>query len=233
MSGVSTTSPPHDAQAPVAADAEPRWLSPAEQVSWRAFIDAIRLFSAQIDRELQQDSGLNHAYYQILVTLSEAPERTMRMSELAALTLTSRSRLSHAIARLEEAGWVARESCASDKRGSFAVMTDAGFAVLESAARGHVDAVRRNLFDVLTSEQIAELGRISAVLRDALRAGPVARCLQAEAAADDGTEDSEGCGGGGAVTGGGIGARAVSGARITSDRPGAAGLGGDHPETSA
>jgi DNA-binding MarR family transcriptional regulator len=220
---VNTASPPDETRAPEAAGAEPRWLSPAEQVSWRAFIDAIRLFSAQIDRELQQDSGLNHAYYQILVTLSEAPERTMRMSELAALTLTSRSRLSHAIARLEEAGWVARESCASDKRGSFAVMTDAGFAILESAARGHVDAVRRNLFDVLTPEQVAELGRISAVLRDALRAGPVARCLQAEA------DDACGIGNGSAGAGAGAGA----GGEITPDWPGRAELGGDPPEAAA
>jgi DNA-binding MarR family transcriptional regulator len=226
---VNTASPPDETRAPEAAGAEPRWLSPAEQVSWRAFIDAIRLFSAQIDRELQQDSGLNHAYYQILVTLSEAPERTMRMSELAALTLTSRSRLSHAIARLEEAGWVARESCASDKRGSFAVMTDAGFAILESAARGHVDAVRRNLFDVLTPEQVAELGRISAVLRDALRAGPVARCLQAEADDACGAGDIAGIGNASAGAGAGAGA----GGEITPDWPGRAELGGDPPEAAA
>jgi DNA-binding MarR family transcriptional regulator len=153
---------------------EPRWLNPDEQSAWRAFIDAIRLFTGEIDRELQRDSGLNHAYYQILVALSEAPDRTMRMSELAALTLTSRSRLSHAVARLEAAGWVERRSCPSDKRGSFAVITDSGFAVLEAAARGHVEAVRRNLFDVLSPCQVQQLGEISAVLRDALRAGTAA-----------------------------------------------------------
>jgi len=188
MTGVSTPTrseaPSVRAPAAEARAAEPRWLTADEQTSWRAFIDAIRLFSAEIDRELQRDSGLNHAYYQILVTLSEAPDRTMRMSELAALTLTSRSRLSHAVARLEEAGWVERRSCPSDKRGSFAVMTAAGFAVLESAARGHVEAVRRNLFDVLSTDEVRELGRISASLRDALRSGPVARCLEAEQAAD-------------------------------------------------
>jgi DNA-binding MarR family transcriptional regulator len=161
---------------------EPRWLNEEEQVAWRAFIDAVRLFTGEIDRELQRDSGLNHAYYQILVTLSEAPEMTMRMSELAALTLTSRSRLSHAIARLEEAGWVRRQSCPSDKRGAFAVLTDDGFAVLETAARGHVEAVRRNLFDVLSPCQMQQLGEISVVLRDALRAGSAARCRQAREA---------------------------------------------------
>jgi DNA-binding MarR family transcriptional regulator len=159
---------------------EPRWLNDDEQQSWRAFIDAVRLFTGVIDRELQHDSGLNHAYYQILVALSEAPERTMRMSELAALTLTSRSRLSHAVARLEEAGWVRRHSCPSDKRGSYAVITDQGFSVLEGAARGHVEAVRRNLFDVLSPGQMRQLGEISAVLRDALRAGAVGPCDRAE-----------------------------------------------------
>lgn len=148
---------------------QPRWLTDEEQGSWRAFIDAVRLFTSQIDRELQRQSGLNLAYFEILVTLSEAPERTMRMSELAELTLTSRSRLSHAVARLEEAGWVARHSCASDRRGSYAVLTDEGLKVLGTAARGHVEAVRQNLFDLLSPAQMRTLGEISAVLGDALR----------------------------------------------------------------
>ncbi|MDQ1398850.1 MAG: hypothetical protein QOJ52_1833 [Acidimicrobiaceae bacterium] len=160
------------------ASAEPRWLNDDEQQAWRAFIDAIRLFTSEIERELQRDSGLNHAYYQILVTLSETPGRTMRMSDLAELTLTSRSRLSHAVARLEEAGWVERRSCPSDKRGSFAFLTDTGMAVLEDAARGHVEAVRRNLFDVLSPCQVQQLGEISGVLRDALRAGSLTRCRE-------------------------------------------------------
>ncbi len=104
------------------------------------------------------------------------------MSDLAALTLTSRSRLSHAVARLEEAGWVERRSCPSDKRGSFAVMTAAGYGILETAARGHVEAVRRNLFDVLSPCQVQQLGEISEVLRDALRAGSVARCRETDSA---------------------------------------------------
>lgn len=159
---------------------EPRWLNDTEQWAWRAFIDAVRLLMTDIERDLQHDCGLNHAYFQILVTLSEAPGRSMRMSDLAELTLTSRSRLSHAVARLEEAGWVERRSCPSDKRGSFAAMTDAGFRVLETAARGHVEAVRRNLFDVLSPCQIQQLGEISSVLRDALRAGSAAHCRHAD-----------------------------------------------------
>lgn len=172
----------------VVSQLEPRWLSESEQVVWRAFIDATHLFLTQIDRELQRDSGLNHAYYQILVRLSEAPGHTLRMSDLAAMTLTSRSRLSHAVARLEEAGYVTRRSCASDKRGSFAVMTDAGFAVLQAAARGHVESVRRHLFDVLTPSQIQQLGEISVVLRDSLRAETTACLREAEAEEERATE---------------------------------------------
>lgn len=150
--------------------AEPRWLNEDEQQVWRAFIDSMRLLISQLERDLQRDSGLPHAYFEILVTLSEAPDRTMRMSELAELALTSRSRLSHAAARLEEAGWVERHSCPTDKRGSFAHLTDEGFAVLEAAARRHVESVRRNVFDVLDPEQVQRLGEISTVLRDNLQA---------------------------------------------------------------
>jgi DNA-binding MarR family transcriptional regulator len=93
--------------------------------------------------------------------LSEAPARTLRMSELAQRTWSSRSRLSHAVDRLEEKGWVQRISCPSDKRGAFALLTDAGFAVLEAAAPGHVEGVRRHVFDQLTPSQVEALGTIS------------------------------------------------------------------------
>src|SRR5207248_7130274 len=98
------------------------------------------------------------AYYQILVMLSEAPGRTLRMSELADKTWSSRSRLSHAVDRLEDRGWVQRLSCPSDKRGAFAVLTDAGYAVLEAAAPSHVESVQLLVFDQLTPEQVAQLG---------------------------------------------------------------------------
>jgi DNA-binding MarR family transcriptional regulator len=102
-----------------------------------------------------------HAYYEILVSLSEAPDRTLRMSELAGVRGSSRSRLSHAVTRLEKAGWVMRRECPTDKRGSFAMLTDEGFAALEAAAPGHVTEVREKLFDRLTPEQIEQLGKIS------------------------------------------------------------------------
>lgn len=102
-----------------------------------------------------------HAYYEILVRLSEAPDRRLRMSELADSAGTSRSRLSHAVARLEEAGWVRREACPTDRRGAFAVLTDAGLEALTEAAPGHVEGVRAYLFDQLSAAQVEQLRRIS------------------------------------------------------------------------
>ncbi|MDQ2586507.1 MarR family winged helix-turn-helix transcriptional regulator [Saccharothrix yanglingensis] len=138
-----------------------RWLSAEEQQVWRAFMTAVTKFTEHLDRQLQRDSGMPMAYYEILVALSEAPDRAMRMSELAAVCLSSRSRLSHAVARLEKEGWVERRACASDRRGSIATLTDEGFAVLREAAPGHVAAVREHLFDVLTPEQLRALASIS------------------------------------------------------------------------
>ena len=145
----------------MATVAEPRWLSTEEQQAWRAFLAANRLLIEALDRELVRDAGIPPTSYESLVQLSESPQRTMRMGDLAARSLSSRSRLSHAVARLEEAGWVRRETCATDKRGQLAVLTDAGFAKLEEAAKGHVGAVRCHLFDQLTPEQVAHMRDIS------------------------------------------------------------------------
>ena len=149
--------------------AEPRWLTQQEQVAWRAYLAATRLLNAEIDRELQRDAGIPHTYYEILVRLSEAPGRSLRMSELADAAESSRSRLSHAVARLEEAGWVLRESCPTDRRGAFAVLTDKGFEALVAAAPGHVAAVRRHLVDRLTPTQIEQLREISEAILGGLR----------------------------------------------------------------
>ncbi|MDH6460249.1 DNA-binding MarR family transcriptional regulator [Micromonospora sp. A200] len=145
-------------------DAMTRWLDPDEQRTWRAFLTASRALMDTLDRELQRDAGMPHAYYEILVRLSEAPRRQLRMSELADLTGSSRSRLSHAAARLEAAGWLRREDCPTDRRGQIAVLTDDGFAVLAAAAPGHVEGVRRHLFDALSPAQVDQLRRISETL---------------------------------------------------------------------
>jgi DNA-binding MarR family transcriptional regulator len=148
---------------------ETRWLDAEEQRAWRAFIEAARLLLDQLDRELQRDSGMPHAYYEILVRLSEQPERSLRMSELAERSQSSRSRVSHAVARLEENGWIRRESIAHDKRGALAVLTDAGFAALAAAAPGHVEGVRTHLLDRLTPAQVVALRSISEAVRDPLQ----------------------------------------------------------------
>lgn len=145
-----------------------RWLTEEEQRTWRAFLSAIRLLTDQLDRELQRDADMPHTYYEILVALSEAPGRRLRMNELADLCQSSRSRLSHAVSRLEEAGWVRREPCPTDKRGALALLTEEGFAAIRAAAPGHVEGVRRHVFDVLTPAQVAQLGEISAAIRDSL-----------------------------------------------------------------
>jgi DNA-binding MarR family transcriptional regulator len=142
-----------------------RWLDSDEQRAWRSFLEASRVFFDALDRQLQADAGMPHAYYEILVRLSEAEDRTMRMSELADSLASSRSRLSHAVSRLEERGWVRRQSDPADKRGQWAVLTDDGFAALAEAAPGHVTAVRENLFDALSGQDVAALARISEAIR--------------------------------------------------------------------
>ncbi|MEU8254245.1 MarR family transcriptional regulator [Micromonospora inaquosa] len=145
-----------------------RWLDPDEQRTWRAYLTASRVLMDTLDRELQRDAGMPHAYYEILVQLSEAPGRQLRMSQLAQAAGSSRSRLSHAVARLEAAGWVRREDCPTDRRGQIALLTDEGFATLAAAAPGHVEGVRRHLFDALSPAQIDQLRRISETLAEHL-----------------------------------------------------------------
>jgi DNA-binding MarR family transcriptional regulator len=143
-----------------------RWLDPQEQHAWRSFLRAAAAIDEALDRQLQRDAGMPHAYYQVLAMLSEAPDRTLRMSQLAELTISSASRLSHAVSRLEERGWVRREKHPTDRRGALAVLTDAGWEALRAAAPGHVEAVRRVLFDRLEPGQVAQLGAISDRLTD-------------------------------------------------------------------
>ena len=143
-----------------------RWLSDDEQRAWLAFLGASELLMSALDSQLQRDAGFPHAYYAILAQLSAAPDRTLRMSELASTVNASPSRLSHAVGKLEERGWVSRRQCADDRRGTFCTLTDAGFAVLKEQAPGHVEAVRTHLFDALTPEQVGQLEQIcSAVLQ--------------------------------------------------------------------
>src|SRR3954471_23596051 len=147
------------------SDAEgTRWLDAEEQQAWRAWLYSAQLLLDRLDRELIRTTGISHAYYEILVALSEAEGRMLRMSELADRCLSSRSRLSHAVSRLEERGWVRRQVCAEDGRGLLAVLTDEGLAALEGAAPVHVEGVRTHLFDQLSPAQVAALRDIGETL---------------------------------------------------------------------
>ncbi|MFI2207391.1 MarR family winged helix-turn-helix transcriptional regulator [Streptomyces sp. NPDC020192] len=137
-----------------------RWLSPEEQRAWRAYIAATHLLEDAIDRQLQQDAGMPHLFYSVLANLSEAPDRRLRMTDLAEKLKITRSRLTYAVTRLERDGLVRREDCRWDKRSSIAVLTDEGMAVLERTAPGHVETVRSTLFDRLTPEQVGQLEEI-------------------------------------------------------------------------
>lgn len=152
---------------------EPRWLDAEEQRTWRTFLSATQTLFEALDRQLQRDSGMPLAYYDILVQLSEVPDRALRMSQLAERVGASPSRLSHAVARLEARGWLTRSECPTDRRGQFAVLTEAGYDELAAAAPGHVEMVRRLLLDPLRDEQVGQLRAISeAILSEAGSAAP-------------------------------------------------------------
>src|SRR5210317_986600 len=119
-----------------------RWLTADEQASWRAWIEASNTLNHRLSVDLQRQHDITLADYEILVQLSEHPERRMRMSELAQATLASRSRLTHQVDRLVKRGFVERQECELDKRGAFAALTDAGWSAIESAAPDHVASVR-------------------------------------------------------------------------------------------
>lgn len=143
---------------------EPRWLSEQERAAWLALVRVVVQLPAALDRQLREDAGIPHAHYQVLAMLSDAPGQAVRMSELARVTGTSPSRLSHAVAGLEQRGWVRRRPCPGDGRGQVAGLTDAGRALLEQVAPGHVEQVRRLVFDPLTEQEVAELAALTAKL---------------------------------------------------------------------
>ncbi|MGW0337594.1 MarR family winged helix-turn-helix transcriptional regulator [Streptomyces sp. NPDC003011] len=145
-----------------------RWLTPKEQRAWRAYLAATLLLEDAIDRQLQQEAGMPHLYYSILTHLSEMPEHRLRMTDLAEKLKITRSRLTYAVTRLEKDGLLRREDCRWDKRGTVAVLTDDGMAVLRRTAPGHVETVRTALFDHLTEEQVEQLEQICTGVAQAL-----------------------------------------------------------------
>jgi DNA-binding MarR family transcriptional regulator len=150
-------------------EASPRWLSEPQLAAWINLAQMLMLLPTKLDRQLREDAGVPHAYYQILALLSGQPQRAMRMTDLARLVGTTTSRLSHAVASLEQRGWIRRSACPTDRRGQIAHLTDPGMSVLEAAAPGHVAEVRRLVFDHLTDDEIAQLRAITDKILPTLR----------------------------------------------------------------
>ena len=135
----------------------PRWLNAEEKRAWNAFLGTYELLNRRLDQQLKQDWRISHLQYVILARLSGAPDRELRMAELACAVSNSKSGLTYQIGQLERAGLVRRRACQSDPRAVYAVLTDEGTALLERAAPGHVDLVRELLIDVLTADQLGAL----------------------------------------------------------------------------
>lgn len=144
-----------------------RWLEPGEQHAWRTFITGVTALFERLDRELRAHHDVSLAEYEIMVRLSEAPERSLRMAELAASVSHSRSRTTHTIARLQRDGIVERRACPSDGRGVMAVLTDAGWERLVSASHTHVRGVRAHLVDVCDPADLLALGRVFDAVHEA------------------------------------------------------------------
>ncbi len=138
------------------------WLTPEQQHVWRSFLSGSIVLSDRLDRDLRNAHGVSSPEYEILVRLSEAPNRSIRMAELADAVSHSRSRVTHTIARLEREGLVLRDQCSEDGRGVSAVLTDRGFSVLEEAAHTHVRGVHDYLVDNASPEEFAAIGRVMA-----------------------------------------------------------------------
>lgn len=143
---------------------EPRWLDEEELAAWVRLVAVVELLPGVLDGQLRRDAGLTHFEYFVLVRLSEADERTLRMTTLARLTNATLSRLSHVVRRLEERDLVERFPCPDDARATNARLTDRGWEAVEEAAPGHVENVRRHVLDALTPEQIRQLGDLTAAL---------------------------------------------------------------------
>lgn len=147
---------------------EPKWLNSREMKAWRAYIIASRRLLEALDQDLV-GHDLSMADYEVLAQLSEAPGRRLRMSELAEIAMVSKSRLSHRITVMEKAGWVRRQACTEDKRGSWAVMTDKGYRAIVKAAPDHVRSVRKRFLDQLTGKDQENLALLFDQIETALR----------------------------------------------------------------
>jgi DNA-binding MarR family transcriptional regulator len=145
-----------------------RWLDADQQGSWRAFAVGVTLLLDRLDADLQHAYDVSLTEYEILVRLSERPERSMRMAQLADALAHSRSRVTHTVARMQNAGLVSRSTSPEDGRGIVCTLTDAGYALLVEAAHVHVEGVRDYLVDLASTEDFAALGRVMNAVTDRL-----------------------------------------------------------------
>ena len=141
-----------------------RWLSDEEMAAWVRLVAVVELLPGVLDGQLRRDAALTHFDYHVLAMLSEAPQRTLRMTELATRTNATLPRLSHVVRRLEERGLVERTPCPSDGRATNARLTDSGWAKVRDTAPGHVATVREHVLDALTPEQVDQLSTIAEAL---------------------------------------------------------------------
>jgi DNA-binding MarR family transcriptional regulator len=153
----------------VEAVEEPRWLTAEEQETWLAVIAMIIWLPDAVDAQLQRDAGVSHFEYQVMAMLSMSPQRTRRMSEVAALANGSLTRLSRTVDRLDKRGWVTRRPDPDDGRATLAVLTDAGWEKVTSTAPGHVAEVRRLVLDPLTRTQVRQLHEIATRIRQVVQ----------------------------------------------------------------
>ena len=152
----------------VTETAEPRWLTDEERSAWLALSSVLVRLPAALDAQLRRDAGMSHFDYHVVSALSEAPDRTLRMSVLAAFTESSLPRLSHVVERLERRGWVRRTPDPTDRRSTLATLTDDGCATVVAAAPGHAAHVRALVLDPLTPAQTRQLGEIHQSIMRAL-----------------------------------------------------------------
>lgn len=146
------------------SDHQPHWLSDEQQCIWRNWLAASSRVPARLGQQLQQDSGLSLQDYEVLVTLDEARNSSCRITQLAGMLEWERSRMSHHLTRMQKRGLIRRGACPDDGRAQLVELTDVGRTALENAAPGHVRAVRAVLFEALSDDDAAELGRITALI---------------------------------------------------------------------
>ncbi|WP_433365949.1 MarR family winged helix-turn-helix transcriptional regulator [Actinoplanes sp. CA-142083] len=155
----------------VETDAEPRWLDDDEQEAWMALLAVLMRVPGALDAQLQRDAGLTHFEYLVISGLSMSPGRTLRMSDLAAFAEGSLPRLSQVVSRLEKRGWIRRTPDPTDGRYTLAILTEEGWAKVVASAPGHVEAVRRLVFDPLTKPQQRQLKEIGRRIMQAIDPG--------------------------------------------------------------